>query len=1192
MHCGQRLPQVCPNCGTQNPGEARFCFHCGHNLAEPAPGKAESRMPAALSEKLVAARSAGAMEGERRVVTMLFCDVTGSTAAAGRLDPEEWREIINGAFERMIEPVYRYEGTLARLMGDAILAFFGAPIAHEDDPERAIRAGLDIVRELAPYWEAVEKRWGVSADVRVGINTGLVVVGAVGSDLKMEYSALGDAINLAARMEQTAMPGTVQVAEETHRLAAPLFEWEDLGTQEIRGKPDPVRTYRPLAPRAKPGRLRGIDGLDAPMVGRDAELVQLEQALARVRNGSGGIVFIAGEAGLGKSRLIAEGRRLWMETDPGRGAPPWWVERRATSYETNMAYGLIKMQLRLYCGLEDGLTAAQARSRLSEWSAGLDIAVRAQVEGIFARVLGLQENGAGESLKGEAFRNRFFAAMDAYFEWLYGRQPGVLVLDDLHWADSASVALIAHLLRRVDTLPVLYICASRPDRESPGWSLLGEAENRYPHRFTRIELVPLSAADSDSLVDSLLTVSELPDSLRRRIQDRADGNPFFVEEIVRSLIDEEVVRRQGQAWVVGQEIEKIEIPDNVQSLLAARIDRLESETRHVLQLASVIGRSFYYRVLQQIAEARPALKSHLADLQRAQMILEAGRRPELAYMFRHALTQETAYRSILRQQRRVFHSRVAKALEMLFPDQLDEHAALLAIHYEQAEAPEKAWPYYRLAGDAAFRLYANSEAAGHYARALALGGRAGAPAPTLRHLFKRRGRALELEGQFESALAHYEGMVDWAEEHAEPAIELEGVIAQAIVRCTPTSHFDFEIGKVLVGRAFSLAERLGDQASAAKIHWIEMNRQRLKGSLAAALEQGELSLALSEKLGLAEQRAQTLHDLGYVYSELGRVNKSIESFEEAAAFWRETGNLLMLADNLSGSTISYYLKGDFDTTLEKSDEAYSITQKVKNLWGQAFSQMNIGFSLRERGEYAEALRRIDLSIALGKESGFPVPYYFGRFQKSIVYGDLGMHDEGLRIAQEIYDYEGSNPFSETRLMSDVARIFHLTHLGRLDEAQEILEISRTMISPEHTWYFTYLGGIELLLILRRDEPKKALGLSEKHIEKAVEFGVDAMRAELLFYRAEALYGLGKPEQALEALSDALSICKKFNQRRMTWRVQGQRARLLREKGVETEARNALENALETIRTIAEFVPEEFRASFLATEEVRAVLKAK
>src|SRR5574342_559822 len=298
----------CPNCQTVNPDQAKFCMNCGTPLAMTggstggqsgaATQTLEKFLPQELVRKIEAARARDALLGERRVITMLFCDVKGSTAASEKVDPEVWTDIMNGVFEYMIRPIYKYEGLVPRLMGDAILAFFGAPIAHEDDPQRAVLAGLEIQQGMEPYAEEIHNRYGVSFALRAGINTGLVVVGEIGSDLRMEYTAIGDAINLAARMEQTAVVGTVQISEETYKLVAPFFEFESLGEVEVKGKSAPIKTYRPLAAKSKPGRLRGLEGLSSPLVGREAQLDLLTRRLRRLEKGAGSFVAVIGEAGL------------------------------------------------------------------------------------------------------------------------------------------------------------------------------------------------------------------------------------------------------------------------------------------------------------------------------------------------------------------------------------------------------------------------------------------------------------------------------------------------------------------------------------------------------------------------------------------------------------------------------------------------------------------------------------------------------------------------------------------------------------------------------------------------------------------------------------------------------------------------------------------------------------------------------
>ncbi|MDX1438114.1 MAG: adenylate/guanylate cyclase domain-containing protein, partial [Anaerolineales bacterium] len=386
LHCGTLLAQRCPRCSFELVREANFCGSCGLALTpraqflwrpdgelsqqsrptqpsipdeeivskpdalpppqspSPAPSSQpllDQYIPKELMSKLEAARARGRMVGERRIVTMLFCDVTDSTEAAQNLDPEEWTEIINGAFEYMIKPVYRYEGIVARLMGDGILAFFGAPIAHEDDPQRAVYAGLDIASGIAPYRARVEQQWGIDLNVRIGINTGLVVVGAVGTDMRLEYTAMGDAINLAARMEQTALPGTVQIAPDTYKLVAPLFDIEALGDIEVKGKDQPVPAYRVLGRKSAPQRLRGIEGLEAALVGRSEELARLASVLDGLENGIGRIVCLLGGAGLGKSRLIRE-----LKATRAKDSVIDWLEISSPSYENYQPYALVQRLIR------------------------------------------------------------------------------------------------------------------------------------------------------------------------------------------------------------------------------------------------------------------------------------------------------------------------------------------------------------------------------------------------------------------------------------------------------------------------------------------------------------------------------------------------------------------------------------------------------------------------------------------------------------------------------------------------------------------------------------------------------------------------------------------------------------------------------------------------------------------------------
>jgi len=569
LNCGTKLAQTCPACGTELPADAKFCLNCGHRLTggapsvppateataagaaaapppvAPAVAPLDRFMPRELAQKLSQARATGEMLGERRVVTMLFCDVKGSTAAAARFDPEEWAEIINGAFEPMIGPIYRYEGTVARLMGDGLLAFFGAPIAHEDDPQRAVLAGLEILAGIGHYRAAVQRQWGLDLDVRVGVNTGLVVVGAVGSDLRMEYSALGDAINIAARMEQTAQPGTVQIAPATYKLVAPLFDFETIANLEVKGRAEPMTAYRVLGRRAAPGATRGLAGLSSPLVGREAELGQVVAALAAVDAGRGGIVTIAGEAGLGKSRLVAEAR----EDAAGRLL---WLEGKSLSFETAAPFTPFQRALPAAAGLTEGGDPAAGYARLRDAIDALLPGRGEEAAPFVAQAMGLPVPPAEEEriryLPPPMLRGRVFQTVAGWLEALARSQPTVLYLDDVHWADPTSLELLHALMPVTDRVPLLLLLALRPRPQDASWQLYEAAARDYGQRFTPVRLQPLAESDSRALVRNLLAIEDLPERVRQLILDKSEGNPFFLEEVIRSLLDAGLVVRQDDHW--------------------------------------------------------------------------------------------------------------------------------------------------------------------------------------------------------------------------------------------------------------------------------------------------------------------------------------------------------------------------------------------------------------------------------------------------------------------------------------------------------------------------------------------------------------------------------------------------------------------------------------------------------------------
>lgn len=1136
-------------------------------------------LPSELRAKLETAHRSGLGAGERRIVTMLFCDVAGSTAAAGRLDPEEWAEVINGAFQHMIEPIYRYEGTVARLMGDGLLAFFGAPIAHEDDPQRAVLAGLQILEGLQPYRQEVAQRWTIDLDVRVGINTGLVVVGAMGSDLRMEYTALGDAINLAARMEQTARPGTVQIAEPTYRLVAPLFDLEVLEGIEIKGKSEPMRAYRVLGRKVEPGRMRGLAGHEAVLVGRDAELAVLREHLQALCRGVGGIVCLIGEAGLGKSRLIAEAQAAFSELAQERGQ---WFEVASLSYETTQPYGLIQRLIRRVCGVSPTAVPAVLQSALTMCLETLSAEDRDRGQQVLGALFGLDGDASHAHLEGETFRRELFDTMIALWRGWIDDRPTVVVVDDLHWTDSASTALLQHLFQLVDWLPVLFVCAQRPDRTTPAWSLKTIAESAYPHRTREIPLTPLSQGDSSRLVDTLLAWSLVPAALRTRILDQAAGNPFFVEEVIRALIDNGVITQDGDQgrWLVHDPNRVVDVPDTLQALLLSRIDRLEEETRRTVQLAAVIGRSFYYQVLRLVTDSAAVLDTQVQTLLRIDLIREAARIPDLEYVFKHALIQEAAYSSILLKHRRQFHLAVGEAMEALFPDRLDELAPLLAHHFREAGHDVRALHYLTLSGDAAFRLYAIPEALIHYQQAVNLSRQVQMPADRAIHLYLRLGRCLELQNDYSAALSVYEALAALAEAQGNETAALAALVARATTYAVPTPAQDVVQGRALSEQALVMARRLDDRQAEARILWNFMLLQMYSGHMGEAIPYGEACAALARQLGLAEQLAHALQDLGLPYMGTGRLDDAQRTLAEAAALWREQVNYPMLGESLANSVLHRLLVGSFDEGEAFARQSFEISDRIDNAWGKVNSRVFVALIYLARGKFGEALHMLPALIQDAEAIGHP-GFILGWVQLAQVYQALGATAEGLKAACAAD--EASHRFVPFRpLALAVHAGFHLdegdlAEAGRLVEDAISLGITDTLLVME----------IEMCLATARlaaarGDTRTALAQVGDILAMLEQNGARYFLPQVLRLQAQLLLAIANRAAACDALKRGQFVAFDLGARNELWIILADLAKIEAVEGSQDEMANLLQNARQIVQEIAEEIDDSaLRASFLA-----------
>jgi class 3 adenylate cyclase len=539
---------------------------------------------------------------ERRPITVLFADIAGSTAIAERMDPEDWTAIVSQAFARMNATVTRYDGTIARLMGDGLLAFFGAPVAHEDDPLRAVRCGLDMARAVDELSAELRAKAPIDLKVRVGINTGPVVVGVVGTDAASEYTAMGDAVNVAARMQALARPGTVLVSGATHRFVVALVESVDVGPLDIKGKANAVQAYEVTG--LKEGATgRGLGGIHAPMIGRDTQLRRLRDVFAIARAGQGRFASILGEPGIGKSRLLAE-LRAEIERKDGQVR---WVEGRCLSYGQTLPYHLVLDVVRSVIGVSGSAGEPEVREALEHVLRELVGEDWAEPYLYLGHLLSLKltpEMQARVSASEMEAVKRYVSSLMQTVRALSARGPVVLVFEDLHWADAASVDALLAFMPLAAQMPVLSILSSRTDRDAEGWRLVSAARDLFGDALTEIRLDPLTSDETRSLVANLLEIESLPQKTRDLVLAKAEGNPFFVEEVIRMLIDRGAIQREGDRWIATASVTGVEIPDTLQGLLLERIDRLPQESRRTLRVASVIGRQFGVSILERLLEGR------------------------------------------------------------------------------------------------------------------------------------------------------------------------------------------------------------------------------------------------------------------------------------------------------------------------------------------------------------------------------------------------------------------------------------------------------------------------------------------------------------------------------------------------------------------------------------------------------------
>ncbi|MBW1868345.1 MAG: AAA family ATPase [Deltaproteobacteria bacterium] len=692
----------CPKCQHKNPEDAKFCQECGSRLY-------------AASETV---KTSSIPEAERKRVTALFSDLTGYTAMTERLDPEEVKEITGRIFNGVKAVVSKYEGFIEKFMGDGVLALFGVPRAHEDDPIRAIRAALEIhglVEALSPHYKT---KIGRALSMHSGINTGLVVTADVNPE-KGTHSVTGETINVAARLSDLAEARDILVGSDTYRASQTHFTFQSLKPAKVKGKSEPIPIYKVLSEKTATARVSQEMQVSSEMVGRDQELAKLELHILKAVNGQGSVVNVFGEPGVGKSRLLAELRQRDVISRVSL------LEGRSISIGKNLSFHPIIDLFKQWARIREDDAQAEASNRL-------ETAIRRvcgdETDEVFPFVsimMGMKLSGKHsqrlKGIEGEALEKLILKNVRELLIRSSELIPIVIVMEDLHWADTTSLELLESLFRLARTYRVVFINVFRPgywqgdDRKVetlPEW--LPEID------FAEIAIRPLDRQTGEALVNNMLQVKGLPYAVKKQIVDRSGGNPFFMEEVVHSLIDEGAIVRTNGVFQVTEKIDHVVIPSTINDVLTARIDRLEGQTRDLIKVASVIGRSFFDRILKEVADSIEGVDERLAYLKNAQFIRDRMRMEELEYLFKHALAQEAAYESTLIQQRKELHLKVAQSIEKVFQERLHEFYGMLAFHYSKADDPEKTEEYMVKAGDEALRSSASSEALHYFQEALQL----------------------------------------------------------------------------------------------------------------------------------------------------------------------------------------------------------------------------------------------------------------------------------------------------------------------------------------------------------------------------------------------------------------------------------------------------------------------------------------
>jgi len=961
---------ICPSCYTESPDMANFCLHCGASLKSlPNSGKdipAENGssqanetmtqalrrlMPSSYVEKLLATK--GQIEGERRVVTILFSDVKGSTSLAENLDPEEVLEIMNGAFDVLIEPIARYEGTLARLMGDAILAFFGAPIAHEDDPDRACRAALDILQGARTFSQKLESEKGIKGfSVRVGINTGLVVVAEVGADLRVEYTAMGDAVNVAARMESSAEAGTILITEATRKLINNDFEIAPFGSIQVKGKTKPINTYNVLGLTEKSNQLEHSN-LNTPIIGREVELKQIQEAFKKLQQGEGKIISIIGDQGIGKSLLVNESRKF-------QSSDIKWVEGEALSYTSKNSYWVARSILKNHLGFHQDSSDEQMRDVLRNRVEECNKEEFSEIYPFLLNFLNLPlEEKSLKSVvwnNAELLKSQFHYAVKNFIKNEAIKQPLVIVCEDLHWCDSPSLELLNELFSLIEEVPILLLLIYRID-ESEGkiWNFHYNNLQAYKNIHEIISLHALEHDECALLINNLFGTQKLPSEIQNQMINRTEGNPFFIKELLNSLIERGLLKCEDEQ-ISSVSIEReFQVPELLQSIIMARIDCLAPSEKLTLQTASVIGRIFQKRLLARIMQSSISIiefEKSLNELQLSEFILRHLQTNitsvktdfEKEYIMKDNLVQDVVYSTLLLSQRQRLHRQVGEVIESEYSKNNDDFLEILADHFEKGKVLNKSILYYRKAADRSKNIFANEEAIYFYLKTLKLSEQAHNNPLDLVEVHESLGEVYSLIAKYSLAIDHYNESLKY---YKDPS-----AIARVCYKCGQVYERWGKYDKAL--ELFNDGLRLqavNDESLQASLIYAGMGMVYYRqGNYTEANKLNTQALQILEKVGNESDIADTYNNLGIINCKMGDLEKAFE-YHKKCLYLRETsGHMSGLAASHNNLGYLCQLQNNLNEAIEYYNRSIELCKKVGNLHGLARIYDNLSELYNSQGK--------------------------------------------------------------------------------------------------------------------------------------------------------------------------------------------------------------------------------------------------